>query len=82
MGLSAVPVKGRQFQNLWVFNIANTMIGIFLKECFQHSARLLAVFGEDVALFDIVDTLAASERLLVKGDVGNKVEHIELAAVR
>ena len=39
-----------------------------------------AVFGEHVALLDVLGPLAAGERLLVEGDVADQIEGIEVLA--
>jgi hypothetical protein len=41
---------------------------------------LRAVFGEHVALLDVVGAFAAGERRLVEGDVADQVEGVEVLA--
>ncbi len=51
-----------------------------MQQGFKHGAGLRAVFGEDIALADIVCALAARERRLVESDMADEVEGVEVLA--
>ncbi len=79
--LAAELVERRQFQHLGVLDVLYAVVGKLVEQSFQHRAGLLAIFAEDVALLDLVGALAAGQRFLVKSDVSDEIEGIELAAV-
>ena len=75
-----IVVEGRDLQDAWVVKIDDALVLVFLQQGVEHGAGLRAVFGEHVALADIVGALAAGERRLVKGDVADEVEGVEVLA--
>ena len=73
-------IERRDLQNPRVAKIDDALILVFLQQCFKHGAGLGAVFGENIALADIVCTLAARERWLVECHVADEVEGVEVLA--
>ena len=55
-------------------------VSVFVNQRIQHGASLVAVFGEDVALFDGLGAFAAGARRLIKRNVANKIKGVKLAA--
>ena len=70
----------RDLKDLGVVEIENAFVLVFRQQRIKHGAGLRAVFGEDVALADIVGALAARQRRAVEGDVADQVEGIEVLA--
>ena len=73
-------IKRRDLQNPRVAKIDDALVLVFLQQRFKHGAGLRAVFGEDIALADIVRALAARERRLVECHVADEVEGVEVLA--
>ena len=70
----------RDLQDVRVVEVEYAFVLILLQQGLQHGAGLGAVLGEDVALADVVGTLAAGERRPVEGDVADQVEGVEILA--
>ena len=74
-------VEWGDFQNFDVIETGdNAFVLILGEQSFKHGTGLRAVFGEDIALFDVVGAFAAGQRRLVEGNVANQVEGIEVFA--
>ena len=73
-------VERRNLKDPRVAEVDDALILIFLQQRFKHGAGLRAVFGEHVALADVVRALAAGERRLIKSDMADEVEGIEVLA--
>ena len=55
-------IKRRDLQNARVPKIDDALVLVFLQQRFEHGAGLRTIFGENIALADIVCALAARER--------------------
>jgi len=73
-------VERRNLQDSRVTQIDDALILVFLQQCLQHGARLGTIFCEDIALAHVVGPLAAGEGRLVKGDVADEIEGIQILA--
>ena len=67
-------------QHLRVIKIQHPFVGVFGEQGVEHGAGLLAVCGEHVTLPDVFGTLAAGQRLGVKGHMANQVERVKVLA--
>src|ERR1039457_1159726 len=76
------PHRGewRYLENFGVIKVKDALILVFLEERFEHRAGLRAILGEHVALAHVFSAFFAREWRLVKGDVGDKVELLDLLA--
>src|SRR4030067_2081717 len=71
-------IKGGDLQDTGVVEAGNAFVLVFLEQGFEQRAALLAVFGEDIALANILRPLTPGERRLVEGNVANEVERVEV----
>src|ERR1035441_10560775 len=76
----AHDVERRDLENPRVIEIDDTLILVFLQQRLKHGAGLRSVFGEDVALADVVGALAAGQRRPVEGHMTDEVESVEVLA--
>ena len=53
---------------------------IFGEQRIEHGAGLAAVFGEHVALLDVLGPLAARQRWAIEGHMADEIEGIEVLA--
>ena len=58
----------------------HTVVLIFVQQGFEHDTGLRAVLGEHIALAHVSHAVAAGERWLIKGDVADEVEGIQILA--
>ena len=70
--------EGGDLQDAQVVKVGDAFVLVFLEQGLEHGAGLGAVFGEDVALADVVGALAPGERRLIEGDVADEVKGIEV----
>ena len=82
MSWTGVPIasSGGICKNARVAKIDDTLILILLQQRFKHGAGLWAVFRENIALADVFCALAPRQRRLVKCDMADKVERVEVFA--
>ena len=82
MSCMGVPIvsSGGNLQNPWVAKVDDTLILVFLQQCFKHGAGLRAVFREDIPLADVFCAFAARERWLVECHVADEVKGVEVLA--
>ena len=76
----AERAKRRDRQHVGIVEVEHALVGIFGKQGIEHGARLPAVFGEHVALLDVLGPLAPGQRLLVESDMADEVKGIEVLA--
>jgi hypothetical protein len=76
----AHSIERRYLKDTRIAEVEDALVLIFDEESFQDGARLWAVPGEDVALAHILHALMAGESRLVKSDVADQVERIEVLA--
>jgi hypothetical protein len=66
------------FQDPGIVEFHYSFVGVFDQQSFQYSPRLWTVFGEGVALLDVLGSLLPGQRLGVKGDVADQIEGVEV----
>ena len=69
-------VEGVDLEYLHILDVFYAFVGVFIQQGFEHQARLGAVSGEVVALFDVAGAFGAGERWLVEGGVADEVEDV------
>ena len=67
-------------QHVGVVEIENALVLIFGEQRIEHGAGLAAVFGEHVALLDVLGPLAARQRWAIEGHMADEIEGIEVLA--
>ena len=67
-------------QHVGVVEIENALVLIFGEQRIEHGAGLAAVFGEHVALLDVLGPLAARQRGAIEGHMADEIEGIEVLA--
>jgi len=80
LGDAAHCGEGRDAKYLRIAEVEHALVLIFRQQRIEHSAGLRSIFGEGVALSDIVGPLASCERRAVEGDVTDEIERVEVLA--
>jgi len=65
-------VERLEFEHFHALDLGNACVGVLVEQQLQHLAGGAAVFGEVVALLDLLGPLPAGEWLLAEGDVANE----------
>jgi hypothetical protein len=67
-------------QHVGVVEVEHAFVAIFFEQRVEHGAGLWPIFGEHVALLDVLGPFAARQRLLVEGYVADQIEGVEVLA--
>ena len=76
----AEAVERWDLQNVDVVEIEHSLVGVLVEQRVEHGAGLTRVSVEHVPLLDAVGSLAAGQRLGVKGDVTDEIKGVQILA--
>lgn len=76
----AVSGERVHLENLQRLNTGDAAVGIFLQQCVEDGAGLVAILGEDVALFHLFGALLPRERRGVESNMADEIERVVVAA--
>ena len=70
--------KGWDAQNGDIVEVEHTLVGVLGEQRVEHSAGLVSVLVEHIALLDVVGPLTPGQRLGIEGDMADEVEGVKV----
>ena len=70
--------KGWDAQNGDIVEVEHTLVGVLGQQRVEHSAGLVSVLVEHIALLDVVGPLTPGQRLGIEGDMADEVEGVKV----